>query len=403
MQKEPPEELIGQGSAALPERQSSMPKKVRIIILICFALLAAVCMALLFMTRDSSAPGNPSSGSTNPPKKLTAYGIAYAAGDPADAGAMARLHELSGSDKEARKLDKNVYVTHTATHKDKAVFATGGTDTDSHAAAIWYSSDSGKSYKKIFGAEESEKDQLGPQITSLAFSNDGKAVVMGYLPGFDGGNTVKEIDPGSKKITDLFTVEDRGVFIEGYNRPARQLYYYKGCYNCDANRMNVLLMRQIATGVDTTIHEDASKIGLKTVFNGDFTKVLLQKAMPDYEAEGASAISLEEITVADGSVKEITTDADGSEARPVGYTDGNNPYYVKGSLLQVMNKDFTPKESYTATTDILDVYYVNGARAIVATGEYSAFDVIDYSFAAKKPTSLFKGNANTSVFGLTWK
>ncbi len=308
---------------------------------------------------------------------------------------------ITGGDRTSAADIGNKLVSQSDVNKDKVAVVTapecGGTD----SAGLWISKDSGKTYEKIFSTNPPKDNQVEDQITSVKLSNDGSSVVIAVLPGGSSQNTVKEIDVSTKESKDLFTIEQPGVFIEGYNKSKNQIYYYVGCYNCDANTYNKLYVRDTINDKEDVVYEH-DRITEQTVFNKDFTKVLLAKSTAGEGLGGGPPYSIEEFDLGSkqsSNLKNITT---GTNLR-VGYTEEEVPYYTNETKVSKIVADKSETVVFEAAKPIMNVYLVSADQVIASSGAYDDNVLTNYTLNDKKTIEILKGDVNTNIFGVTWE
>lgn len=390
--------------------QSTPPKKSKkkaLLIILLLAIILATAVGVWTLMKGDKQPAATPPTSTDTGIKpventLVPYAVAYAYGDPEKAPREFFWRPLSGGERTtAGKIGSKNYLSYSDVYKDKVlVVSTAGTDNKS-GETVWYSKDSGKTYTKIFTGEPSDGQGLAAQITSAAFSTDGSAIVIGFLP-TDGNNTVKEINPDTKAVTDLFNIEQRGVFIEEYDKTAKKLYYFTGCYNCDGSHSNKLLLRDIETKTESTVYEDTAKVGVETVFNSDLSKVLKVSGIIGMGIGPGKPFTVEEFDIASKKSKKLVTINEDMIPK-VGYSDGDStPYYTqKASVYTVENGKKTLL--FEAAESIRDVYLVDQDQVVASAGTSEDYILTGYNVTTKKVTNILNGDANTNIFGVTWK
>ena len=291
-------------------------------------------------------------------------------------------------------------VSQSDVSREKVVIVTTPECGGSSTTDVLVSKDSGKTYEKIFSTNPSKDGQMEEQITSVKLSNDGSSVVIAVLPGGSSQNTVKEIDISTKQSKDLFTIEQQGVFIEGYNKPKNQIYYYVGCYNCDGNTYNKLYVRDTINDKEDVVYEH-DRITEQTVFNKDFTKILLAKWTAGEGLGGGPPYDIEEFDIGSKQSVNLKKINEGTSPR-IGYTKEDVPYYTSDTKVSKIAADKSETIVFEAAKPILNVYLVSADQVIASSGEYNDNVLTNYTLSDKKTIEILKGDTNTNIFGVTW-
>jgi hypothetical protein len=217
-------------------------------------------------------------------------------------------------------------------------------------------------------------------------------------------NTVKEIDLSTKKVKDLFSANASGVFIYAYDRAKKHIYYNTGCYNCDGNSNDKLLLRNLADNSDSTVLANNGKSSFgATIPNSTVTKLLLiAGTVSETELGSTPPYTLREFDVASKQAKDLLTISEDIMYSTVGYRDGGGIYYVKGNALYGLNESGASSVLYQSDKPILDVFYVGNDAVVVSTGEYNDYRLIKYNLADKSSANILNGDEKTRIFGVTW-
>jgi|SRR5579859_7007039 len=343
-------------------------------------------------------------------KTYTPFAVAYAFGDPSKAPAQLYLRPIGGGDRMAAgSLGASNYVTSSDVFKNQVVVVTDSGSGSKDPTTIWYSSDSGKSYSKIFVGKNPAGSGVGDQITSIKFSGDGSKVVFGFLPengtSSDRPNTIKEINPQTKAVKDLFMdTKMAGVFIQGYDSSKGQVYYYEGCYNCDGLNNEKLLIHDISKNTDATLFDNTGKADTSTTINSSFAKILtVETAKTDLGVLDRSPYDIKEFDIKSKTAKVITTISDPQFPTAGYYGDQDIVYYSKGDSIYYVANDGSGKLLYQATKPIIGVFYVSKDLVLASSGTLDNYSLMNYNLGAKTSVNILNGDSNTNIFGLTWQ
>jgi hypothetical protein len=301
--------------------------------------------------------------------------------------------------KEAVSLGSS-YVTWSDI-KDNIVVLVSASSCGTEGELVWYSTDSGESYEKIYTAKKAESaEALAEQITSVEISSDSKSVVINSFSS-QFSSTVKEIDLSSKEVKDLFSVEQKAVFVNGYDKAKNNIYYFVGCYNCDGNAYNKLYVRNLNDDKEEVVFEH-DRIGFQTIINDDFTKILVNKATPGEGLGGGAPFDVEEFDIQGKTFKNLKTITENGTVL-IGYTEKQEQYYTNQSKITKIVEDGTEIIVYEAPKPILRVFIVSENQVIVSEGEYNEFEVNNYNTKDKSTKQILSGSEKTQTFGVTWK
>lgn len=312
---------------------------------------------------------------------------------------------IGGDRKEALVLDKKLIPLSSDVRGQSTVFNTDD--------GIYTSVDSGKTYKKIINLS------AGQQVTSIKFSTTGQHIAYGYLAAADGKNVVKSVDLNGQNPTDLFSSDKAGVYVYAWNEIKNQIAFGEGCYGCDGHPSSYTL-RDLKTKTNKDLLGALSKaiIVQSVSVSDDLSKVIYVAANAD---SGSAALSA-------GGAPYVVTEYDVSAAKAgftksigtkgeknpngtdkyrtilVGFTIGTSKaYYADGATLYTLG-DGGPKELVTVDKPILRILYVSDTNLIFGYGaESSDYNLINYGISDKKSTTIFQGDNNTVIFGVTTK
>jgi len=383
------------------------PRRKKIITLVVILLVAAAAAgAWSYQNRDKPQPATSTNNQPVQPAtpELQPSALSYAVGSPLEAQASFRLGKL-GSDAYtvSHTLPKKVYISKSVVYKNQVVVVTSGGDGSKEGVNVLYSKDAGKTFTSLFAGGATTGNALGDQVTDIKFSDDGKKLVMGYLPAARTLNTVKELDPATKATRDLFSTKEIGVFIEAYSPAKKEILYFSGCYNCDGNKQNKLLKRDLATDKETVAYEDSARYGMETVVNHDLSKALILKGSDGSEGiGGGSPYDLVEVDLKTKATTAIFSNYK-SGYPAVGYLDGSDAvYYTKGKDLY-QHKKGGDAVLFSSPQELLSVHFVNDITAVTTSGTYEKSTISSIDLKSKKATRLLGGDENTTIFGVTWE
>jgi len=369
-------------------------------------------------TTSNSAQSSGNAASSDDSASSKPFAMVYAvdtfdesagqAGDCQTSTTKFTLRSLTDDSSTAKSpVVRNASVSFGGMHKNKVFIVTEPTcaGNESTAATVWYSDDSGSTYKQVLAAAPAASaGSMYDQVTSALFSNDGTSLLVAYLPSEGNENIVKEIDLSSGAVKDLFHVDEMGVFLRGYDKTAHKVYYFKGCYNCGGNPFNEMLAYNTSTEANETIFKDPAHSYGATVFSADQTKILLVKSdiTVDYP-ESNGQYQIEQFNLADKTSKQlITVDKDYISA--LGFTENGGIYYGDASKVYALNPDGSSSSVlYESSQPIMNVYMVSKDQVILSAGEYDNYKVIRYNYSTKDLTSLLDGGNSTRLIGVSWR
>lgn len=286
---------------------------------------------------------------------------------------------------------------------------------------IWLSTDGGRSYKKLYSLTQPRTGEgdIGEQITSLRFANDGNSLVIGFLPA-TGNNTVKMLDlQGHSK--DLFTSSKRGVFLYAWDSVAQKVIYSEGCYNCDLAPPAPIVLRDVKNGTvtelakpdDTTTISSQAAVSTTNLSTLVYVRATKNTGIgedvvdgPPYMIERVDLSSNKTTTLATIGTKE-EKDSSGQFKFydiKVGVVNGSTtPYYTVDNKLYVMHGS-TPSLALEADQTIQHIYFVDSDTIIGSSGKTSSdFTVFNYGLKDKKSITILSGNSSTGIAGVTTK
>ncbi len=388
-----------------------IPKKNRTLFYILVSVLLAVSLAVgIWAYLNSSTPTPPSTingsaiNTQSKNKNLQPSSIVYSFKKSMDDPSAFYSRPIIGGERTlAKQLQAKEYTSQSDIYKDKVLIVTNVGSGDSDEAVIWFSQDSGRTYEKIFKELSTSADtsNLGPQITSARFSNDGSAIVFALLSA-NRENTVKEINLQTKNEKDLFTADTAGVFITAYNKEKNKLYYSKGCFNCDGNSNNEMLLRDLSDNSESVVYKKNNAVVIQTVFNEDLTKAVVLSGTSGEFLGASEPYTVEELILESKKFTAIATL--GSKTTPaIGYTVEGMPFYSDNNKIYgVENSDRKSTLLFEDTQPILSAHLISKDMVITSSGSYDDFKVTNYFLRDKKSVIVLSGDSNTLIVGVSW-
>lgn len=276
-------------------------------------------------------------------------------------------------------------------------------------SAIFYSNNNGETYTKIFETEaSSESASLGDQITSLSLSSDGSSVAIGLLPNETGKNVATEIDPKTKTTKTLFTSDQAGVFIHGYNKD-KQIVYTKGCYNCGGELQKTIYSYDINNKKESVLTTTKDAFDKNSIIaNKDFSSIAYIETGLSVEEIGdpfpMAPYNIKQINLDDGKVKTLKTIGKTGErlvTLSLGFmADGKTPYYVAEKTITALNNT---RETvlFESTKDyIYAAYYASNDMLYFSLGSDNPTLIYSYKNSDKKLTQLLKDTRVLRIIGI---
>ena len=114
------------------------------------------------------------------------------------------------------------------------------------------------------------------------------------------------------------------------------------------------------------------------------------------------SIYREEFNIGNKSFKNLET-ITGKDSVIIGYTEKQEPYYTNQNKIIKIVEDGTKITEYESPKPIINVHLLSENQIIISEGQYNSFDVINYSTKDKSSKIVLSGDANTRIFGVTWK
>ncbi len=293
---------------------------------------------------------------------------------------------------------------------------------------IYVSQDAGKTYKNVYRLDPAKESQ-NQAITSLHFSNDGQKIVFAFLPGISNGqskNTVKVMDLDGQNATDLFSSDRAGVFVLNYDPTKKIIVYQTGCYFCDGGP-GFPHLRDLKTNQDKELFGVNSETNVfnTVAVNPDGQKILYYVGVNDSALasevaglgwQGGPPYKIKQLDIGSsqttdlasvGTLHEKATDGKFRlYTIQLGYTIDNQPFYSADKQLFVY-KGSAFSKVLEGNSNIFAVPFVSATKVIVETGEdkNNTFSTLltNYDVSSQKATTIYQGDNNTRLFGVTTK
>lgn len=383
-------------------------------VLLAVILIIMAGLAWWFYFRDSGdSSSNETQTSTSEKAEVadaaeptSPYTVAYAyKASDAEPYTLYWRPAAGGDRKEAQKLAKNEVITRTDVWGSNVAVSTD--------KAIYISKDGGKEYGATVNIGSTA------QVTSVKLSTDGTRVVYGYLANVAGENTVKSVNLEGKDAKDLFTSKSAGVFINGYSEQDNKIMYQEGCYNCDGSP-GLPIIRDLKTNKVSKVISGIAENELVSVdVNNEFSEVVYASATANTASEGlgnyaTAPFNVYTVNLEDLKSTKVTTFGEKNEKNAngtlktrvvtVGYSVGiGGSYYTNDKQLFVVEEG-KPSNIFEASKNILSVVFVSDAQIFTTAGSDTADHVLSsYNTSTKKSTSIYEGDNNTALFGITTK
>lgn len=270
-------------------------------------------------------------------------------------------------------------------------------------AAVWYSADAGKTYMQLYNFEQLQgDDELPGAVTSARFSSDGKTIIVGYIPAFGDSNIVMEIDPETKAMEEIFRADRPGVFLQRYNKDSQQVFYYKGCYACDALAPSQLYVYDIAESTETMVFDDPGYQILQFTVSDDLGRLLVVKT-PRVQSSGATSFIIEEFDIASKTSQQLLVSSDRVIA--AGYrADDSTIYYVADDGVYTLGSSGDFVNTFNAPSrPIYAVLHVDRSQVVVTLGDHKDRALVIYTTDDKSETNILSVSEGTEILGVTSK
>ncbi len=406
------------------KRRLRLSKKPTIIILIILALLLVAGVVYWFIIKDPNKSADQPAQTNNstqkasadesepePAKDLVADNVIYTYHEKDTDPVGIYWRPASGGERNlVMTLPNGHYMGYSDVSGQYVAFNTtsgiGPTDGD----VVWFSSDGGKSYKKIFSAKD------GRDVTSVKISVNEPRVVIGQAQPAE----AIEINPENSESKKLFSANTGGVFVRAYDSKNQKIIYSEGCWNCDGNLGNTVFYKDLKNNATKELIKSSETVLKRLVtVNSDFTEVLVKGDTKDksiisinsfleyylgtpYSLISVDIASGEEKTLATFGEKQTNPNTDAAYGS-VGYmADGKTPYYVLDKRI-FMVKSGGPSLLFESPSAIYGEYFVSANDLVMAIGPYNNFNVIDYLLKDQKNNQVLSGDDKTTILGVTTK
>ncbi len=420
-----PVETLADDNKPVVVHARSRKKQIMLGLVIALLIVAASAAVYWFMFKEkpvsqsssdtSSNSGQDASG-TVPSKTVQPDTLSYSFAASSTAAADVFWRPAIGGDRtKVLSLAGTERPNQSVVHGQQVAYVIDIYSAEPHPdAGVWYSSDGGRTFSKIYTLSKDE------QITSIQFASEGTELAIALLPEVGGKNIVKSIDLSTKQAKDLFTADSMGVFIQGYSTNSKMLYF-KGKYNSDGGIYNKLYSYDLQRKAESTLVDAQNGVISSVDVSPDFKQVLYAVATQDTSQPSGDMIfgyigapynifrqnlgSTPQESVKEYEVGKL---GDKSQLTSVGYIPNSKyaMYYAYGNQLFTRSTDYerTTTMFYDAAKPIMNVYYIdNATTTIVASGTSDNFTVSKFDLQTKQATTLLQGDANTSIFGVTTK
>lgn len=390
--------------------------------LIFLLLAAAGATAWWFLIKKDPTPTSNNNQSTNQQQNTqtqsdfkTPDNIIYAFREADDAPLTIYSRPVGGGDrKELAKLAKNEFPGNSDVRNNVVAYSTD--------QAIYVSTDSGTSFKKIYDLKQGVGGQLGEQVTSLKIDASADNLAVGILPIDGTQNSVNQFSLDGSTKNELFKSDKPGVFIDEWSQSLGKMVYSQGCYNCDGNQPTPLIWSQNKNQSS----ELSSSIKPGTLIDTDLNEINGQLVVvygaADKNSDGLGVniiapykISRFNINSDDYSETVVKTIGTVGEKNPNGTTKSrtvlggfiwqtDNVYYTDDNQMFYLTDQ---KESLALSSDklITRANFVDANTIIFNAGEKQSVDFVvnNHSVSGKQSTQVLVGDANTFIFGVTTK
>lgn len=408
---EPPLQAPHVPVAPPPSKRKKPSKKKQTIltVLVALFLIGAGAAGAWFVLKESPEPSSTQADTTQPSdqtaqkaivQSLTPTAIAYAYGESGGTQELFWRPVTGGDRTSAKPLSDNQLVTSYDISGSQVISVVSAAGDQ-----LWYSKDSGKTYTQIFSSNPAPfSDQLHDTITSVTFSHDGSSIIFAFLPSGSNQNTIKEINPETKQVTDLFAIESPGVLLKGYLKNTGEILYYRGCYQC-SQPPTQLLKRSMSSSSDSVLYEENTRISEQVAVDRSGTKLLILNSTRLGDTLGGEApYYITEVNVSSAEAQDLLVlSSVPTDTRPrIGYSDADETvYYSSGSSVYSIT-DGVGTKLFEAASSILDVFLVDDKQVIASSGDHNDFTLTNYNIQSGQSTIILSGDANTTILGVTY-
>lgn len=392
--------------AAKPKKSK---KKIIAILVLTILLACGAVAAWYFLVRDKPAPSQQAQTTTTEETSkqeigFTPYTVAYAFRESEDVPYTLFWRPADGGDRtQVEKLSRDEFVNHSDAYGQSVVYSTDTT--------IKASIDGGKTYQAILelGA--------GEQVTSLKISTTGKNVAVAVAPDNNEGNTVKAVPLAGGEPKELYSSDKAGVFLYNWNEDKKQIVFGDGCYNCDGNTLDWQLLNLDDKKVTKLAEDIKSEEASAHAVSFDGSKIVIVTGVIDGSADGigyatTAPYKIQLLDVASNEVTEVASVGSAGEKNTngtvrhrdikVGFLAGTvTPYYVDDTNLYTLSGD-KPNAFYESSEQIQSVSFVDDKNVIAGIGKtWDDYALINFNVETGESVTIFQGDANTNIFGVT--
>lgn len=407
------------------KRRLRLGKKPTIIILIILALLIVAGAVYWFFIKDSNKSADqPKTNNSaqkasaddaepEPVKDLVADNVVYTYHEKDTDPVGIYWRPASGGERNlVMTLPNGHYMGYSDIRGQYVAFNTTSGIVPTAGDAVWFSSDGGKSYKKVFTADNDKK------VMSLKISASEPKIAISY-PNDSQTADLLEINPNTQESKKIFSGNQPVLFVEAYDSKSQRVVYSEAsCYGCGDQAGKPVVYRDIKNGTDKEIIKSTDTL-LKTPkkVNADFTEIIAMRITKEYKDNSeydnfslSAPYSLIAVDIARGQEKTLATFGE-KQTNPntdavyssIGYmADGKTPYYVLDKRI-FMVKSGAPSLLFESPSAIYGEYFVSANDLVIAIGPYNNFNVIDYLLRDQKNNQVLSGDDKTTILGITTK
>ncbi len=398
-----------------PKKPKKSRKKFLVVGLV--LLLLAVAGGWYFFLREKPAPAPSQAPEQTEAPQAIGYepdAIAYTFRESSNLPHTLFWRLATGENRtQVRVLDRGDEISQFDVFGQTVVYST--------ARSVQLSNDGGRSYKEALALAP------GEQVTSLRISDKGN-VAVALLPDNREANTVKSISATDGTVNELFTSKSAGVFVESWNEDKQLIVYQEGCYNCDGNSFGLSTINLADKKVTKLLGSVDGKEVSSYAVARDGSKAVFVQGSIDSSSDGLgyttkAPYKIQSLDIASNKVSLITTIGTAGETNEngtvrrrnilVGFVAGSQaPYYADGNSVQLLfpspdgdGEVKPPVTLYEAREPIQHLPYVGEKVVIAGSGEQDAPDytLVHYNIENQQATTIFEGDSNTLLFGVTTK
>jgi hypothetical protein len=264
----------------------------------------------------------------------------------------------------AKEFGEGHYINNLGVHGTLVYAVVSNPETEQ----VWYSSDEGKSYAKVYEGKPNVTDSgMGDQITSAIFSSSGEELLISVLAAYTTEEamayayTTKQITLKTGDTKDLFTT-DSPIILKGYSNKDSKVYYVKAnCWNCDGGLKNSLYTYDLSANSESSWDNQNDEIS-EAFLNHDLTKALIITGQPGDGVGLGEPYGMYEVTLSDKKVSPILTNSDTYLSG--GYSLSNKVLYERGTKLMTVGTEAT---TYESSENIVEILFANEDELILRT------------------------------------